>query len=334
MSSSGSPTTAKATTDENERRIEAWKEQKVVEWHKGGKLRDRFPDVNEFRAWMETQILKAKQKAATKNPNPEGVDSDGKRYRNLGEIWEKYAKNPEKGGKHEIKKDNKGQKKRRRKGLRKSECQSRTDWYQKGKRYWQNAPPTLEGVLGGFGHISPLDIQESKKFIKSLPKGVGRTRAVDLGAGIGRVASNLLLGMFSRVDIVEQDKSYVDAAKAALSKVEGIGSFDEVGLQDYKPDKGIYDVMWFQWVLGHLPDDDLVELLSRCRAALAEGGVLVVKENMSRKGFILDKEDMSVTRTEGMFRELFIKAGLKIVKEAWQSNFPKELFPVKMFALR
>jgi len=60
----------------------------------------------------------------------------------------------------------------------------------------------------------------------------------------------------------------------------------------------------------------------------------VVKENISSGGFVLDKEDMSVTRSESAYKAVFESAGLKVVEEMWQTKFPKELYPVKMFALR
>jgi protein N-terminal methyltransferase len=54
------------------------------------------------------------------------------------------------------------------------------------------------------------------------------------------------------------------------------------GLQDFTPAAGAYDVIWMQWVLGHLPDNDLVDLWVRCKSGLKPGGFLVVKENNTR----------------------------------------------------
>jgi len=203
----------------------------------------------------------------------------------------------------------------------------------KGAKYWGKVDATLDGVLGGYGHVSPIDIRDSKRFIQSLPKSVGRGRAVDLGAGIGRIAQGLLVPLFNKVDLVEQDAKYVNKAKEILAKETKMSEYHTVGLQDYQPEPGIYDVMWFQWVLGHLPDTDLIAMFKRCLKGIKKNGVIVVKENIARGGFVLDKEDMSVTRSETHFREIFKKAGMRIIKEAWQTKFPRELFQVKMFAL-
>lgn len=51
-----------------------------------------------------------------------------------------------------------------------------------------------------------------------------------------------------------------------------------------------------QWCIGHLTDDDLVALFRRCQTGLRPGGTIVLKENVCEEGFVVDKEDSSVTR--------------------------------------
>ena len=50
-----------------------------------------------------------------------------------------------------------------------------------------------------------------------------------------------------------------------------------------------YDVIWVQWALLYLTDADAAAFLARCHAALRPGGVLVVKENVCKVGFVVDK---------------------------------------------
>lgn len=59
-----------------------------------------------------------------------------------------------------------------------------------------------------------------------------------------------------------------------------------------------------------------------------------MKENICGTGFIYDLEDESVTRSDEIYKELFKRSGLKIIKNKCQTNFPKELFKVEMYALR
>ena len=74
--------------------------------------------------------------------------------------------------------------------------------------------------------------------------------------------------------------------------------------------------------------------MQRAMAALKPGGALVVKENGCSKGFVVDDEDRSLTRSPVYMRSLFARAGAACVKEARQRDFPRDLFAVKMFALR
>ena len=99
----------------------------------------------------------------------------------------------------------------------------------------------------------------------------------------------------------------------------------------------VYDLIWTQWCVGQLTDTQLVEYLRRIQDSLIKGGWIVVKENLSNHQLgedIYDDTDSSVTRTDEKFRELFEKAGLRIVGTELQKGFPKNLYPVRMYALQ
>jgi protein N-terminal methyltransferase len=59
-----------------------------------------------------------------------------------------------------------------------------------------------------------------------------------------------------------------------------------------------------------------------------------VKENNCAEGFVVDKEDSSVTRSNPYFLSLFAKAKLVVLKTKLQKGFPSELFAVRMYALK
>jgi len=42
--------------------------------------------------------------------------------------------------------------------------------YKKAADYWSGVDPTIDGMLGGFGKISQIDIEGSSKFLKALFK--------------------------------------------------------------------------------------------------------------------------------------------------------------------
>jgi protein N-terminal methyltransferase len=211
----------------------------------------------------------------------------------------------------------------------------RQQWYTKGADYWASVAATDDGVLGGFGHVSPIDMRDSRAFLLSLPFRQ-RGAVIDCGAGIGRISKGLLMPLFDNVDLIEQEPKYVEEARRLLPHAEypKMREFIVAGLQDWKPVAGSYDCVWIQWVIGHVPDDDFVALMARCVRALAPGGFICVKENIVKEGFVLDTQDSSISRSDALFRGLFAKSKLRCVAFAEQTDFPSELFPVNMYALQ
>eukprot|EP00903_Cladosiphon_okamuranus_P008712 g8346.t1 len=215
-------------------------------------------------------------------------------------------------------------------------------WYERAYDYWedgQNCPPDDDGVLGGYGHISPTDISGSAAFLdelQSMRPLLGNTNAADCGAGIGRVTKHLLLNRFDTVDIVEQSPRLIQAAPKYVGRERDRTTCVCVGLQDFFPQADTYDVVWIQWVVGHFTDVDLIKLIGRCRSALRKDGLVVIKDNVVGEGegaFKVDSADSSLTRSLGYFRSLFNHGGFKVVLQTQQEGFPGELFPVYMFAL-
>lgn len=240
--------------------------------------------------------------------------------------------------------------------------------------YWNSIPSTVNGMLGGFPHISRIDLQGSANFLSKLRRQTRSPaaasplpRAADCGAGIGRITHGFLRSVARTVDVVEPVRKFTEQLVVEGTAVAGKGEVGEVrnlGLQDWTPEKGVYNLIWNQWCLGHLTDVQLVAYLRRCKEGLAEplnagdgedaggkeskeeskgeskafaGAWIVVKENMSTDpgGWdIFDDEDSSVTRTDAKFRVLFKEAGLRIVATEVQKGFPKDLYPVRMYALR
>ncbi|KAJ4364330.1 hypothetical protein N0V95_000739 [Ascochyta clinopodiicola] len=234
--------------------------------------------------------------------------------------------------------------------------------------YWESVTSDNNGMLGGFPQTSRIDLQGSSNFLTKLRRvRAGQTtatkqalppldRVADCGAGIGRITKGLLLGVGRRVDIVEPVKKFTDELVKELENTKedaagddaGRGQVGEVinlGLQDWIPEAGAYNLIWNQWCVGHLTDAQLITYLERCKDGLvkpADGeekteAWIVVKENLStdiRHKDIYDEEDSSVTRSDEKFRKLFKDAGLKIVATEQQRGMPKELYPIRIYALR
>ncbi|KAF5729277.1 putative Protein C9orf32 [Tripterygium wilfordii] len=248
-----------------------------------------------------------------------GSDSDGRTFSNAEEMWREHAGD-----------DNR-----------------KTQWYSDGVAYWEGVEASVEGVLGGFGQVNDADINGSEAFLNTLLAerfvDGGKSRhlvALDCGSGIGRITKNLLLRYFNEVDLLEPVAHFLDAARESLAPenhtapdMHKATNFFCVPLQEFTPDAGRYDVIWVQWCIGHLTDNDFVSFFKRAKIGLKPGGFFVLKENIARNGFVLDKEDRSVTRSDLYFKELFTRCGLHLYKSRDQRGLPEELFAVRMYAL-
>lgn len=199
-------------------------------------------------------------------------------------------------------------------------------------------------MLGGYPQLSRIDLRGSANFLAKLhrqyaPHDTQKTlgRGVDCGAGIGRVTVGFLSKVCDVVDVVEPVEKFAVEVKSA--KMAGNGLLGETyitGLEEWNPEKQ-YDLIWNQWCLGHLTDKQLAAHLKRCSNTLTSEGWIVVKENMSTskdEADVFDMQDSSVTRTDKKFRKLFEETGLLVVKTELQPGFPKEIYPVRFYALR
>jgi protein N-terminal methyltransferase len=210
-------------------------------------------------------------------------------------------------------------------------------WYEKAQEYWKQVDSNIEGMLGGYGTLTDIDAQGSKRFIADfVDKGLLKTnRACDCGAGIGRVTQTFLIHYYQHVDLVELTEKFLEQAKVEF---EILGYHERItcipsGLQDFHPEKGKYDLIWCQWVLSQLTDRDLVEFLIRCKESL-HGGYIGIKENVAPAGILYDDQDSSCTRSDYLWKMVFEAAGLTIFKEQVQIGFPKTIYEVKMYLLQ
>lgn len=214
--------------------------------------------------------------------------------------------------------------------------------------YWSSVPASVNGVLGGFGEqtsVPKADIVGSSTFLRKLqtrmvcPEGEAKL-TIDVGAGIGRITRDLLWKVSDQVDLLEPVKPFVQQMENELVAVKAkgkLGDIYDIGMQEWQPAPekvGKYWLVWCQWCVGQLPDDALVEFWARCKSALMANGTLIVKENIAPVDDIFDETDSSVTRTDAKFRELFTRAGYKLIASDIQKGLPRELYPVRMYCLK
>eukprot|EP00984_Skeletonema_dohrnii_P033059 scaffold28506_cov78-Skeletonema_dohrnii-CCMP3373.AAC.1 len=232
-----------------------------------------------------------------------------------------------------------------------SASKSRQQWYKTGLGYWddeETCPATVDGMLGGFARISKCDLKGSAKFITHIKSNIRPslkltsdengdvpTCACECGAGIGRVSKGLLLPLgISQCDLIEPSPRLISSAPEYLGSSASKCRFFCTGLQDFQPKADSYDIIWMQWMIGYLTDDDLVQFLKRCVPALRKGGIVVVKDNTcSQEAFVVDRDDASTTRSLPYIIAIAELAGLHVVHQQLQEGFPADIFPVPMVAL-
>jgi len=297
-----------------------------------------------------------------------------------------------------------------------------------GLKYWNAVAQkdvSNNAVLGGFGlgSLPRVDAMGSRMFILTIRPELSRIpspckttaehesepgsarrlyRALDVGAGIGRVTADVLLYLFDRIDLVEPVSAFIESGKHNATSGKWSSSlradkalrFWNTSIQAFLPslapsnpsatplsssivgpehgwnDGSGYDVIWAQWTLGHLTDEELVEFLQKCKGALRppsrslsgndsalnqedgdgallqptferDGGLIIIKENIyvspsdpDGDNVLFDEEDSSVTRSHGAFLRIFRLAGLHLVKQDLQRGFDPDLYRVHFYALQ
>jgi galactose mutarotase-like enzyme len=215
-----------------------------------------------------------------------------------------------------------------------------SDWYE------ENCSTTIDGVLGGIGHISDVDLNGSRDFLlkilklsplkDSKSKDDGKTLACECGAGIGRVTKGLLLDFADRCDLVESSSRLLSAAPDHVGDNQShkCRFFCSV-LQDWQPEVNKYSIIWIQWTLCYLTDYDIVQFLIRCSKSLVDGGWIILKENTcADEAFVVDVADASITRSLEYWLDLIAKSGLQLKHMTTQDDFPDDIYPVPMLALQ
>lgn len=171
-----------------------------------------------------------------------------------------------------------------------------------------------------------------------------RTRALDVGAGIGRVTADVLLHLVTDVVLVEPVLAFIQEclsrARASVLDTSGTLRVSWPGLADqsksvtvlqdtlqlfhplcphhstfhdrigYQPPSSTddvekgFDVIWCQWCLGYLTNPDLVAFLKRCHAAL----------NAHPRSLIVVKENVCCDASDQSAQEMFDEQDSSLIR--------------------
>jgi AdoMet dependent proline di-methyltransferase len=216
--------------------------------------------------------------------------------------------------------------------------QHRNEFYQANELYWSRGGyggttdneamiGDGDGIEDGAEGLAFLD-----RYISQHPPQHAQSRrfdrAIDLGAGAGRITKLVLLKRYSQVRLVEGDEGWSKRSRTYLGRKRASQCLfvhqrlDDLTHQDVRnwgPEPA--DLMWVQWTLQYLIDADVVDCLKIISGGLRTGsGILIVKENRPLARDDRFQMDMpggengryDITRTDAHHRLLFQRAGLTV----------------------
>ncbi|KAL0566445.1 hypothetical protein V5O48_015568 [Marasmius crinis-equi] len=243
-----------------------------------------------------------------------------------------------------------------------------------GIAYWTSQPATVDGVLGGFGTGSLPRVESlgSRLFLLNLfpelstvpsalkplkePSAKLPLRALDVGAGVGRVTRDTLLYLVPNVVLLEPVEPFIQQALSAarsssdpktrwpgLSDESKSVTFIQSTLQDCDPARPLssknakfldrvgsvptdgplsdidtgFDVVWCQWCLGHLNDHDLNAFFKKSKNALREDN------GFPGRSLIVVKENVCSDGQDGGPRTVFDQEDSSFTRSdmAWKATF-------------
>jgi protein N-terminal methyltransferase len=213
------------------------------------------------------------------------------------------------------------------------QLQNHDEWYAANDEFWRDGgyggKTDEEAMIGDEGAL-----EDGEEGLAFLDKMIARTsghktiRAIDAGAGVGRVTKDVLLKRYDTVRLVEADSHFSQRSKVYLGRKRSARcSFTCARLEELNEDEvvgweGPVDLIWLQWTLQYLTDLDAVGTLSNLAKGLVAGtGMLIVKENRPYGVARTDRFQMEtprfngrydITRTDAQHRLLFHRAGLRV----------------------
>ena len=218
---------------------------------------------------------------------------------------------------------------------------NRDEWYATNKEWWRQEAgggygghTDEEAMIGDQG--GEADGVEGLAFLDRVVDDNNRhnnkkhkfVRAIDAGAGVGRVTKHILLKRYDTVQLVEGDAGWSKRSKTYLGKKRAArctftcSRIEDLLPDDRRDDSSRVDLVWLQWTLQYLTDADAVETLQNLAShMILKTGILIVKENRPYGGGAADRFQMEtpdgsgrydITRSDDHHRLLFHRAGLTV----------------------
>ena len=243
------------------------------------------------------------------------------------------------------------------------------NWYKKREEHWASLEPNLLSVLGGYEDSQLPDVKCSCELLNGLilTKQLNPISCLDCAAGIGRVTEYVLSNFFQDIDMFEKNKSFVEKCKVKFLGNNKIKNIYECSLEEFEFKKK-YDLIWIQWCLENLEDEDLRPFLKKCYDNLNDNGIVIVKENLynideeeeeeeenedeekekenkkeedkeknevdkNNYEYKYNNKDFSKQRPDVFYINLFMECNFKIKLHFLNPNWPETLMPLCVYVL-
>jgi hypothetical protein len=163
--------------------------------------------------------------------------------------------------------------------------EEKAEYYRMNDEWW-----TAGGCGGDDDHAmlgderSEEDLQASRTFFDgwlrprleasllaaaSPLEGLPPIRAMDVGAGVGRVVRGVLGERCALVHLVEASAMWSERSKAYVCASACACTFDVARIEAYLPSLSSYELVWVQGCLQDLTDLDVIQTLTKVRCVRA-----------------------------------------------------------------
>lgn len=242
------------------------------------------------------------------------------------------------------------------------ESKEKKNWYKKREEHWASVEPNLASILGD-EKIQLPDVKCSCELLNGLilSKQLNPISCLDCAAGIGRVTEYVLSNFFKEIDLFEKDKAFLEKCKKKFIGNDKIKNIYESSLENFQF-KRKYNLIWIQWCLENLEDDDLRPFLKKCFENLNDNGIIIIKENLynideneedeidekkkedekkeikkednkNNYEYKYSEADYSKQRPDVFYINLFLECNFKIKLHFLNPNWPESMMPLCVYVL-
>ena len=188
----------------------------------------------------------------------------------------------------------------------------------------------------------PHCIKLLKKFLSGM-KNLQTKRALDVAGGDGRLAKNLLVKQFNKVDLFDRCPTAIGIVRKELKKDIAFGYAEIANMEDFKWEFP-YSAVFMVWVSGYLNNAALISFLRKAKLHLSMNGQMkrrkdapssfvFLLDNVLEDGTTKDPEKGQRFRTSGEYEVVFNEAGLVVHAQSEPTRMPLDFLNIKVWAL-